>query len=760
LGAANWECGNLTQALTCRVSATRVIMMSGQPLSAISKAVESNLQLCQKIKQLDWFEYFKLFRKHANHLQQSTPDSLTELTKQVDSMRESTNVIARFHALSVLCRSLWFAEHYPDKALYTDLFENHISQLIIYATSWEIWLYYQLALCTWSKDANLVQKAIYRRKMRFIEKNLKYVADQSPVNYRQFYLLAVAERLSLDNHILAALDAYDHVIQIATENSFPQFAALANERAGEYCLQIGRDKFARLYIQEAAYCYMEWGCKLKLELLAKRYEYLQLNIKRDGTKTTVTNLAVTTTSEQLDLQTVLKATRVLLSEIVLIKLLEKMLGIIIENTAANRAVFIDLTGIEGSVIAEMIVSEQAKEFTEINSPLTAYDDLSEKIIQYTKWTKTTVVIPDATESTLYADDVYIKKTQCKSVLCLPIMRKQRLIGLIYLENRKLANIFTATRIVLLETLASEIAVSYENSKFYEKTERLFKSTERFVPKKFLNLLNKENVEEVKLGDCVRIEISVLFTDIRKFTTILERLTPEQAFDFLNRYWKITAPVIRNNNGFINQYQGDGVLALFPHSPDDAINAGIQMLSVLEEFNENQRTMNDTELKIGVGINTGSGMLGIIGEEERIEAAVVSDTANTASRVETLNKTYGTHFLVSDNVVNALHHPKNYLIRKIDKVILKGKKSSNYLYEIVDWSDQVRNSSIEDYLELFNLAYKHYEQNKFKDSLRLFNECLKFRTADPIATLLANRCDEFIKEGTPKHWDGTYILKHK
>src|SRR5262249_35052638 len=147
----------------------------------------------------------------------------------------------------------------------------------------------------------------------------------------------------------------------------------------------------------------------------------------------------------------------------------------------------------------------------------------------------------------------------------------------------------------------------------------------------------DHLEDVQLGDSVQKEVSALFADIRGFTTLSESFTPEQTASFLNIYVDYMVPAIQKSHGFVNQFLGDGILALFPEKPSDAVDAALEMLQLLPRFNEKITEKGFAPVSVGIGINTGEAMLLALGVKERLEASVVSDAINTASRVEGLNK---------------------------------------------------------------------------------------------------------------------------
>lgn len=178
------------------------------------------------------------------------------------------------------------------------------------------------------------------------------------------------------------------------------------------------------------------------------------------------------------------------------------------------------------------------------------------------------------------------------------------------------------------------------------------SFERFVPSKFIDLLDKQNVSEVRLGDSKLKNMSVLFTDIRSFTNLSEKMTPEENFKFLNSYLKRMEPIITNQKGFVDKFIGDAIMALFEDktgdsSADRALSAAIGMRRALGEFNGHRKNSGFEPLEIGIGINFGSLVLGTVGSSNRLSTTVIGNTVNLAARLESLTSFYKSGILISD-----------------------------------------------------------------------------------------------------------------
>ena len=231
---------------------------------------------------------------------------------------------------------------------------------------------------------------------------------------------------------------------------------------------------------------------------------------------------------------------------------------------------------------------------------------------------------------------------------------------------------------------------------------------RFVPQEFLHVMGQENIADVQLGEQVEREMTVLFSDIRSYTSISEKMNPTENFAFINNYLKYISPVIRNHNGFIDKFIGDAIMALFPNEADDAINNSIKMLQRLKDFNQDNKSI-ESDIKIGIGLHTGSVILGTIGEKERIECTVISDAVNLASRLESLTKRFGVELLTSDNVIKKSQDKNKFLHRHLGSVRVKGKTKSLNIVEIY-------NTNSEDQIEL-----KNKTKDKFISSLEDFSK---------------------------------------
>ena len=301
-------------------------------------------------------------------------------------------------------------------------------------------------------------------------------------------------------------------------------------------------------------------------------------------------------------------------------------------------------------------------------------------------------------------------------------------------------------IAAFQDITERQQVEKERSQFTNELEKALAAEEkltdaygRFVPHQFLHFLGYESILDVKLGDQVQKEMSVLFSDIRDFTTLSETMNPEENFQFINAYLSRMEPAITENYGFIDKYIGDAIMALFDGCADHAVKAGIAMLEQLNEYNTTRITPDRPLLQIGIGINTGSLMLGTVGGQNRMDSTVISDAVNLASRIENLTKEYGVSMLITHNTFIQLEEV--YDLRLIDRVKVKGKSRMVTVYEVFAAdAPELRQKKLET-KTIFEQGLVFYHLNRFIEATKLFSACLQHNPVDNVAQIYMQRCLE-------------------
>jgi two-component system sensor histidine kinase ChiS len=269
---------------------------------------------------------------------------------------------------------------------------------------------------------------------------------------------------------------------------------------------------------------------------------------------------------------------------------------------------------------------------------------------------------------------------------------------------------------------------------------------RFVPREFLSCLSKKSILEVSLGDQVLADMAILFADIRSFTALSEKMTPRENFCFLNSYLGRMNPYIWENGGYIDKYIGDAIMALFPTGPGAALDAAIAMLSHIPVYNQHRALFGYDPIRIGIGMNAGPVMLGIIGYERFMQGTAISDAVNLASRLEALTKVYGVSLVVSKFVLFGLDDPNRYHYRFLDNVRLKGKTELVPVYEVFDADPPALVAQKTDTREAFEQAIYEYHAGRFASALEMFEAMPRGKDSDKPVEIYHDRCFRAISEG--------------
>ena len=280
-------------------------------------------------------------------------------------------------------------------------------------------------------------------------------------------------------------------------------------------------------------------------------------------------------------------------------------------------------------------------------------------------------------------------------------------------------------------------ISKEIKALFKKQVQLTEAYQRFVPEQLLESLEKKSILDVQLGNQVQKEMTILFSDIRSFTNISEKLEPAENFKFVNDYLAAVVPSIRKYDGYVDKYIGDAIMALFTKKSSDAVNSAIDMLSKLDRLNNKRVKEGLPSISIGIGINTGSVMLGTLGVPDRMEGSVISDTVNLSARLEELTKFYRVPLIISTETEKTLS--KSISRREIDEIEIKGKTNKVRIFEVFQWeSKKIRDKKLA-LTPIFNKAIEQYRKNNLINCHKQLKKYEKILPNDPILGLYLNRC---------------------
>ena len=333
------------------------------------------------------------------------------------------------------------------------------------------------------------------------------------------------------------------------------------------------------------------------------------------------------------------------------------------------------------------------------------------------------------------------------------------------ETGKLATAFNL--------MISELEKAYAHIKRYafeavlagKKEQRIRHIFQKYVPK---DLIDKffASPESMLVGE--NRELAILFSDIRSFTTISEKMAPDDLVNSLNRYFSGQVDIIMNRNGIVDKYIGDAIMAFWGapvKHEDDALQAvlsGLDMIDAVKTFNENQKKIGKPEFQIGIGINFGIVTVGNIGSERKMDYTVIGDMVNLASRMEGLTKTYHAELLISETLYDAIsQHTGNensgaLYYRLLDTVAVKGKTKGVKIYTAKKSLEAEEAKA----WEIHNQGMEHYYRRDFRAAASCFQEALGLLSGDFNATSLLERCKEYAVSPPPLDWDGVEVMNSK
>jgi len=330
---------------------------------------------------------------------------------------------------------------------------------------WAEYIFYSaLAQAAHYDSASPEQKVQFQATLASRHQEIAVLAESCPENFGNRAALVNAEIARIEGRLPDAESLYEKAIQSAREHGFIQNEAIAHEVAARFYSARGFETIANAYLRNARYCYLRWGAAGKVEQLDQRY---QLVAEETSLRSTA-HIAEPVT--QVDLETVMKASQAISSEIVLEKLIETLLTIALQHGAAERAILILQRGDNQQIAAEARSSRDRIAVYFRESALTS-SELPESLIRYVIRTQERVILSDASIDNIFLEDEYVRQKRPRSVLCLPLIKRRRLIGTLYLENNLAPNVFAPNRQAALELIASQAAISLEQARLYAELTR-------------------------------------------------------------------------------------------------------------------------------------------------------------------------------------------------------------------------------------------------------------------------------------------------
>ena len=518
-------------------------------------------------------------------------------------------------------------------------------------------------------------------KLKKIIGRLKKIAQFAEENYRHKYHLAVAENHRINGRYFEAMDFYEKAADGASEYQFLNDSAIALECAVSMFIDLEKKDLAFTFWLKAKNAYQKWGAIAKVESMKKQernlgFDELSMSfINQDSLSTQlISGRHSSSTSDpggsNIDIETIIKASQSITGEIVLENLLNKLLKLLVQNAGAQSGHLL-LPSKNGFKIRARILPGKTRENKNGNGKSTSSDDeLAWSVVDYVKKTKETVILDNASESTLFKNDPFIQSAKPLSVLCVPFINQGKLQGIVYLSNNLIPEAFTGDRLALLKLLAGQIAISIENALFYDELEKRVQSrtNELQVEKKksddlLLNILPEQVAEELKQTGTSKARkyenVSVMFTDFKEFTKRSEKLSPEDLVEEIDGCFKKFDEIISKYNLEKIKTIGDAYMCVdgIPNNentnPVNALKAAIEIRDFIKTEREKRQKEGKDFFEIRIGIHTGPVVAGIVGRK-KFAFDIWGDAVNTAARMEQyseagkVNVSEATYQLIKDH----------------------------------------------------------------------------------------------------------------
>ncbi|MEM6751848.1 MAG: AAA family ATPase [Cyanobacteria bacterium P01_C01_bin.38] len=498
--SSSLEVGDLTFAGYCANTRTRQALHIGKPLNELALTTAKYSKVLQKINQINTFSNNEIFRQTILNLIGDVKNPILLIGKAcnetnqlpiLESSKDGQGLA--FLYIHKLFLAYMFGDFYQaiENSEKAKKYFNEIAGMYIVSI---LFFYESLSrLQTFISASDSEQLEI----LKCVDRNQSKMKDwayHAPMNHQHKVDLVEAEKHRVLDDKTKALELYDKAIAGAKANEYIQEEALANELAAKFYLDWGKEKVAAGYMQEAYYCYANWGAKAKTDDLEKRYPQLLLPILQTqkhsfyinetqfpSLQTIQTSRSSSSISDTLDFASILKATQAISSKIQLEDLISTLLQTVIENAGAEKAALIFLK--EDNFSLEAIANKDSG-VTHLSIPYEISKDIPVKLINYVKHSLKTIVFDNLTFKNDFTTDKYLIQQQPKSFLCTPILKQAKLIGLLYLENKLTRDAFTRERLEIVKILSTQAAIYLENARIYknqQKTNTLLNSLLQTIP---------------------------------------------------------------------------------------------------------------------------------------------------------------------------------------------------------------------------------------------------------------------------------------
>ncbi len=501
-------------------------------------------------------------------------------------------------------------------------------------------------------EKELLTKLLENQKM------MNLWAKSAPGNFKAKYLLIESELALYKKKYARAAELYGETINEGRSSNLPHVSAIIFERCAEFYFNKGFNDIANLLIRDAWMDYGQWGAIAKVKQLEANYPQLaQLWESHDKAmrRTSSMGMVSSTTSSMIDLQSIFKASTSISGEVVFERLLDKLLKIVIENAGAQNG-YIVMVRDEKLFVEAVNKMDDGSQFKFQNNLLENVVGIPHTVVQLVYHTKENLILNNPSVDQRFAKDAYIQENKPKSILCMPILMQGKVIAIIYLENNLASDVFTPSRLEVLNLLSGQMAISINNALLYanlenkvaERTMEIEKQKELLEIEKnksdllLLNILPFEIAEELKRDGRSTPKkyenVSVMFTDFKGFTQISERLDPETLVSKIDQFFGEFDRILEKHGIEKIKTIGDaymcvsGLPIVTQSHAKDMINAALEIQDYMNLHKAEAEARNEHYFEIRIGINSGPVVAGVVGTK-KFAFDIWGDTVNTAARME-------------------------------------------------------------------------------------------------------------------------------
>jgi PAS domain S-box-containing protein len=471
------ETGDLTFACYGLKQVVTGLLLRNDPLDAVWRESEMALDFAREAKYGDVADTIRSQQRFIATMQGRTASFSTFSDAQFDEATfeaqltgdRMTLMICFYWVLKLKARFL--SGDYAEALAAADKVKPLLSVATAQIQLLDYFYYTALTVAALYEKASNDEQNRWRELLTAHREQLREWAENYPPTFADKHALVSAEMARLEKRDADAMRLYERATHLGREQGFVQNEGLAHELAAQYYLARGLETVGYAYLRSARNCYDRWGAYGKVKQLEERYPHLREE------RTPASSATIGQPVERLDVETVVKASQALSSEIVLPKLIEKLTRIAVEHAGAERGLLILLRGDEPRIEAEATTAHGRIEVAVRQAAVTP-SDLPQSAINYVIRTRERVVLDDASVGNLYSEDEYVRQKRPRSVLCLPIVKQTKLVGALYLENNLTPCAFTSDRVAVLELLASQAAIALENASLYSDLQRSYSDLHR------------------------------------------------------------------------------------------------------------------------------------------------------------------------------------------------------------------------------------------------------------------------------------------